>query len=212
MIRHFLRRNVIPLAFSILAFVIVNVLFSGLYWQTKNLNRALFASLVDHVTLIGNRRAMDLEFARLARDVGRRGGAISLLFMDIDRFKSFNDRYDHETGDRVLREIAAIIKAGMKRPLDFCCRWGGEEFVAVLPETELADALTVAENIRSNLRSLSISTKEGRSLPRMTLSIGIASTRVMRETTLQRLVEQADKAMLKAKLAGRDCVVMADPV
>ena len=204
----YLRRNIIPTTLTLASLVIVNLLFAGLYRQTRKLNEARFESLVDHVTLISNRRAMELELKRLWLDVGRRDEAISVLFMDIDHFKAFNDFHGHEIGDRVLKEVAAMIEAGMKRPLDFCCRWGGEEFVAVLPDTDLQEALTVAENIRKSLASLAVNATN-RTLPGITLSIGIASTREVRRVMPLHLVEKADKAMLRAKLAGRDRVVTA---
>jgi len=205
----YLRRNMIPSALTLSSLVIVNLLFAGLYRQTRKLNQARFEALVDHLTLVGNRRAMELELKRLWLDVGRRDEAISVLFMDIDHFKAFNDFYGHEIGDRVLKEVAGLIESGMKRPLDFCCRWGGEEFVAVLPDTDLQEARTVAENIRKSLASLTVNSM-GRTLPGITLSIGIASTREVRRVMPAHLVEKADRAMLRAKLDGRDCVVTAE--
>jgi diguanylate cyclase (GGDEF)-like protein len=162
-------------------------------------------SSFDYMTKIWNRRSLEREFQRLWRDASRRKKTISVLFIDIDRFKEFNDSYGHEAGDRVLRATARVIERSMSRPLDLCCRWGGEEFLAVLPETSAEEARAVAERIRERIRIMKLRLK-CTSLPQITLSIGIAASRTDAIGSPDELIARADKALLLAKEQGRDQV------
>jgi diguanylate cyclase (GGDEF)-like protein len=144
-----------------------------------------------------------------------------LLFIDIDRFKQFNDTHGHAAGDRVLTATALVINRSLNRPLDLCCRWGGEEFLALLPETTAEEALFVAERIRKRISIMKLKF-HGKPLSHITLSIGIAATmtRVQAEflhksksgmdqrITPEDLIARADKALLQAKELGRDRVII----
>ncbi len=201
----FWKQNRFLLLISLLAFLTISGIFFSLYRKAIRLEHAFHAASLDHMTMIGNRRALEAELERLWRDSVRRKRPISLLFMDIDRFKEFNDTHGHGAGDRVLKATAQVIRRSMQRPLDFCGRWGGEEFVAVLPETTETEASGVAERIRALARSMKIKAR-GATLPEITLSIGIACSDQSTFNAME-LIDRADRAMLQAKESGRDRVV-----
>jgi diguanylate cyclase (GGDEF)-like protein len=118
---------------------------------------------------------------------------------DLDHFKDLNDTYGHETGDRALRVFAQVLRDGVRAD-DIACRYGGEEFVIALPDTDVAGAIDVVERIRSMLAN---ATAHGLA-PAFTASFGIASS--TDATTLEDLLHRADRALFAAKEAGRDCV------
>ena len=172
----------------------------------NDLNKALReASTHDLLTAIPNRRLMSercrIEDERLAREEG----TYSLLTMDVDRFKLFNDVYGHDVGDQVLIELANSFTHSL-REYDSCGRWGGEEFLALLVNADVATASDVAQRMLENTRSLRI--KVGEELLRATISIGVAQ-RVPGELYTQ-TYKRADDALLLAKQSGRDRYVVAD--
>nr|WP_255714570.1 GGDEF domain-containing protein [Pelagibacterium xiamenense] len=161
--------------------------------------------MLDPLTKIPNRKCfdeqLDLELESATRDEKQ----LCLLLLDIDRFKAFNDTYGHLTGDQVLRLVAQVLKANLKGR-DMPSRFGGEEFVAILPETELNGAITIANMIRSAVQAkelLKRSTNE--KLGRITLSVGVAQWR--RGEKAAQLIERADKCLYAAKSGGRNQVV-----
>ncbi len=161
---------------------------------------AKLASL-DSLTEIANRRAIGTIIEHEAHRAQRYSRHLSILFLDIDRFKEVNDRAGHATGDRALREFAAAIGAEL-RPADVLGRWGGEEFIAVLPETGREEALLAAERIRAAVEGHRFGYEED---ARLTCSIGVSSypTDALGPAAL---VEAADRAMYRAKQAGRNRV------
>lgn len=203
----FLTLNLQLLVFSLLSFVAISALFLGLYRQAGHLESALLDATLDHTTMISNRRAMEHELQRLWLDASRRNRPISMLFLDIDRFKSFNDLHGHDAGDMVLRNVARTILQSLQRPLDFCGRWGGEEFVVILPDTPQDSAKLIAERICRNVKCLRIMLK-GVELPAITLSVGIATSNGTGTRSPEELVRMADLAMLEAKESGRDRIVL----
>ena len=128
---------------------------------------------------------------------------ISALFIDIDHFKIFNDEYGHDHGDDALVAVAHAIVTCANRPLDLCCRWGGEEFAVVLPDTDEQGAIYLANMILAAVRAIRLDFGEGKS-PKITVSIGIASTVVTEGSQTEDLIDMADKAMYVAKQSGRD--------
>ena len=195
------------LAITFVIGLLISVLFIGLYRQSDRLFNATFASRHDQLTGLGNRRAAEEVCTRLWSDSKRHLQQISVLFIDIDHFKNFNDTYGHDIGDEVLHSVAECIRMTTRRPLDYCFRWGGEEFVAVLPETGKRAALHLANCIQECVRRISF-TDKGISFPPITLSIGIATSLLKGHENQQRLFARADKAMLRAKRGGRNRVVM----
>lgn len=159
----------------------------------------------DDLTGLPNRRAFRESFERDWRQAVRTQAPLSLLYVDADCFKSFNDRYGHGSGDSVLRAIASTINANVRRPRDTAARYGGEEFAVVLPDTDLAGAQVIAENIRRAILALNI-VHEGSPHGVVTVSIGMASTLPGRQDSKSELQEAADRALYTAKAAGRNCI------
>jgi diguanylate cyclase (GGDEF)-like protein len=152
----------------------------------------------DPLTELPNRRSFE---ARAELSLPKLSG-YSVLFGDLDRFKLVNDVHGHDAGDRALRIFAGALSAAL-RPDDLACRYGGEEFVVLLPECDRDEAVRVAERIRATLAAA----LDGSELPAFTVSFGVASSR--RDATFDEIVELADRALLAAKAAGRDRVVAA---
>ncbi len=170
-------------------------------------------SLTDSLTGLLNRRALVEALRRDEDRMRRENRAIGVVLTDVDNFKNFNDRYGHETGDRVLELVANCMKASV-RTGDYVGRWGGEEFLLVLPGADIIQSAEVAELCRVMLESQRITTPNGEVL-QMTSSFGAASTEGTNRVDVMSLVQQADKAMYWAKEAGRNRVKIyvssADP-
>ena len=158
---------------------------------------------VDGLTGLTNRRACKAEMDVRWRQSIDGGVPISLLMLDVDHFKLFNDHHGHQEGDRALRAVAAAMKAGLLRPGDVVARFGGEEFLAVLPGTDAAGALAVAERIRASVEDLAIP-HAGAARGLVTVSIGVATLRPRSEDDVAGLVKAADEALYAAKRAGRN--------
>jgi len=170
----------------------------GFQSQLKALNEVLQqASRTDSLTGIPNRRSMmeDLH-AELAR-TGREGGTMAVLMADVDRFKGVNDTYGHETGDRVLVALAQALREAL-RAYDVCARWGGEEFLVLLPATSREGALEVGEKLRKAAASLSVPAAEAR--VKVGLSVGLAVLEP--GESMDALIRRADEAMYLAKRQG----------
>jgi len=163
---------------------------------------------LDALTGAFNRRSIDQWLARAFLDASRRQQALSLLFIDIDHFKSINDRLGHAGGDHCLREVAAALRGALQEG-DLLGRYGGEEFIALLPGRAGADAREMGERLRATVERVEIE-YEGR-CERITVSIGVA-TRLERESTPAAAIERADKALYAAKRGGRNCVHVAPAV
>jgi diguanylate cyclase len=161
-------------------------------------------SRVDSLTELANRRAFDERIGSAVRDAENERKPMCVLMCDIDHFKTFNDTWGHATGDQVLRLVASLTKANIKGK-DLAARYGGEEIVVVLPETQLSDALKVAEHIRASIESKKIVKKStGAPLGQITVSIGAAQ--YITGETQQSLIERADMHLYAAKLNGRNQV------
>ncbi|HKS89154.1 MAG TPA: PleD family two-component system response regulator, partial [Stellaceae bacterium] len=168
----------------------------------QNYQRGLSLALTDELTGLFNRRYVFAHFNEMAARVPEGGSDLSLMLFDIDHFKQVNDRHGHPAGDAVLRELAARAMRQL-RSVDLVGRLGGEEFVVVMPETNLAGAMVVAERLRAAVADepFLIPDAEGR-LP-VTISIGVAAADDRRET-LDSLLKRADDALYAAKNAGRN--------
>ncbi len=170
--------------------------------------------MLDGLTGIGNRRSFDTTLEREFHGAMRSDLPLSLLMIDIDHFKRFNDSYGHLAGDECLRVIAATLHEQTKRPADHPVRYGGEEFAMLLPQTESVGAVMVADRICEAVRGLDLAhLVPGRAGGRtgVSVSIGVATIDPARDgTTAQMLIEAADKALYSAKQGGRDRAVCAD--
>jgi diguanylate cyclase (GGDEF)-like protein len=203
----FLSQYSTELLITLLLFLLISILFLGLHWQSRNLNEAISDSRQDPLTGIPNRRAAEEACTRIWGDAFRRQETLSVLFMDIDHFKLINDTYGHDAGDMMLKAVAHCIQKSLHRPLDFCCRWGGEEFVAILSDTSQEAALDIAETILDCVRKISL-IHEGAPLPQVTISIGVATSTSDDWGNPQQMFSRADSAVLKAKREGRNRVVL----
>jgi diguanylate cyclase len=164
-------------------------------------------ALTDGLTNLSNRKAFDAEIRRIARDAGKDGQTFSLMMMDIDHFKSFNDSYGHQVGDQVLRLVARTLVDGVKGR-DMAARFGGEEFAIILPETNLQAAIRVAENLRKAVAGKEVINRNtGDKLGRITLSGGIAQ--YVDGEAVEDLIERADAALYTAKHNGRNQIASA---
>jgi diguanylate cyclase (GGDEF)-like protein len=166
-------------------------------------------STTDQLTGIPNRRSFNIqvnkEWGRNMRDKK----PLSLILLDIDRFKDFNDTYGHQQGDEVLRIIATTLKESLKRSSDFAARWGGEEFVILLPSTDMNGALIIAERIRENIERTPIPVVNGQCVA-VTVSIGVAMLIPTQEMNQNDLISQSDRALYRAKEKGRNNVCEFD--
>lgn len=195
----------ILLANGFLGVFIVLALLVSMYKNANQISLALNASTHDTLTGLYNRRYLDDQFQRLWLEAQRDDTPISVLFIDIDHFKRFNDQFGHEKGDTVLTSVAHTIRQCLHRPLDFCCRWGGEEFVVVMPKTPASGALDVADQILRAIAQICTDFCGPGHTP-ITVSIGIATTHVTANNIHDDLIDQSDKAMLVAKANGRNRV------
>jgi diguanylate cyclase (GGDEF)-like protein/PAS domain S-box-containing protein len=165
-------------------------------------------SIKDPLTGLYNRRYLEEMLEREIRRAIRAGHPLGVLVLDLDHFKKFNDTYGHDAGDTVLRETASYLCRSI-RAEDIVCRFGGEEFVIILPTADLAASQARAERIRSKLCELTV-IHQGSSLGKITLSIGVAGV-PLHGTSPKELFEAADAALYRAKKEGRDRVVVAGP-
>lgn len=202
-ISDFFRSISVMLTFFALAFIGISYFFYYLYLSSNALDEATVDSLTDQLTMIPNRRALDLECQKLWNDAIRQQSEISCLFIDIDFFKKFNDAYGHEHGDLVLKKVSQSIKGCINRPLDFLCRWGGEEFVLILPNTDQTGALKVAECVLAQVRDILFPFCHS-PMPHVTVSIGLSTLRPQQSMYASDLIDLADKAMYKSKQTGRN--------
>lgn len=163
-------------------------------------------ALLDPLTGLMNRRAFMGLIERHARRPRLGSSSTGLLVLDLDHFKSVNDRFGHEVGDRVLKAFAAVAEASV-RPTDQLYRMGGEEFCFILPDTEVAEAIGIAERIRGSVAQIAV--EAGRAWASATVSIGVATSE-RSGASLEVLYAAADAAAYQAKANGRDCVVVAD--
>jgi diguanylate cyclase (GGDEF)-like protein len=171
-------------------------------------------SLTDALTGIKNRRALDMH---LTAEIGqaRRGRKhLAVIFIDIDKFKGYNDVYGHAAGDITLKSIAAVLVSTLRRPGDFVARYGGEEFVAILPGLNTYGALVVAEHLRSAVRGMGIEhlANEGRGI--VTASFGVVSVTPASDeaSALPTILELADRALRCAKSEGRDRISISETI
>jgi len=164
---------------------------------------------LDPLTGIANRRRFDetlvLEWQRGQRDKT----PLSLLMVDVDHFKHYNDSYGHPAGDLALKKVAAVLTENLKRPADLVTRYGGEEFAIILPETDSAGGMSVAKDCLRHLENLGIENTKAAPNGLLTMSIGVHTVVPHKPLTWQELVAAADRALYAAKAEGRNRVIQA---
>lgn len=169
-------------------------------------------SRTDPLTQLANRRALDdYMVTQLALRNREPNSDLSVVMIDVDYFKNYNDHYGHPEGDKVLKKIAEVLRSAARRPEDFVARFGGEEFVMILPNTDEKGARTICDTVQTSLEILSLTHKKS-PLSRITLSIGIAHLSPMQLTSEQKLLKAADIALYEAKGAGRNCILVQQPI
>jgi diguanylate cyclase (GGDEF)-like protein len=171
--------------------------------RTEELERL---SCTDSLTCLANRRsffdALEIEWRRSARSAN----PLSLIMMDLDFFKAYNDHYGHVAGDECLGRVGQTLCNAMKRAGDIAARYGGEEFVVLLPETDLEGAVKVAERLRNEIVDLDIKHARSEVADRLTLSVGVATVVPTTDESYRTLVHAADMALYEAKENGRNQV------
>jgi two-component system cell cycle response regulator len=170
-----------------------------------NVQQTIEMAVTDGLTGLHNRRYMMSHLSTLVEQSRERTKSLSLLILDIDFFKAINDTHGHDVGDEVLREFADRIRANV-RGIDLCCRYGGEEFVIVMPDTDTALAYVVAERLRQRVAGEPFSIAGGRSRIDVTISIGLGSLDSP-EDGADTILKRADLALYRAKKSGRNRVV-----
>lgn len=167
-------------------------------------------SHMDALTDIPNRRFFDANFEKEWLRCRRDKLSISLLLVDIDRFKSYNDSYGHPAGDHVLKQVSRCLQKSVRRPADFVARFGGEEFAVVLADTAGSGARKTGERMLEDVRGLNISHehRQAGEEPYITVSIGAASITPAEGDSQDTLIELADQALYEAKRLGRNKLVM----
>ncbi|MGE4480714.1 GGDEF domain-containing protein [Acidocella sp.] len=156
-------------------------------------------NMTDALTTVPNRRAYDHKLSEETARAARTGGALCLLLLDIDHFKTYNDEFGHPAGDAALKAVARMLQSAL-RPYDFLARYGGEEFAVILPSTNLTEALLVAERLRALVANSPLQHRN------VTVSIGVSRLDV--ESGARALVQAADNGLYRAKATGRNKVII----
>jgi diguanylate cyclase (GGDEF)-like protein len=166
-----------------------------------------YLSMVDQLTKVANRRAFDerltIEWSKALREQI----PLSLIIADIDHFKKYNDTYGHQQGDITLQRVASILRESLQRATDFVARWGGEEFVILLPHTNKEGALQFGEHVRKNIEDAIVECANGK-ITKLTASFGIDSKIPAAGELQDKLISGADNALYSAKEAGRNRVCL----
>lgn len=176
----------------------------------NQLNTISRLSCTDQLTCIPNRRGFDTQIEREWGRTMRENLPLSILLIDIDRFKEYNDAYGHQQGDEALQTVAEKLAESLGRASDLAARWGGEEFAVLLPNTDLTGALRVAEQLRAIIEQTPIPLVSGE-LTWTTVSIGVNSVLPAHDSLIEDFVAKADKALYTAKKSGRNIVCHLAP-
>jgi diguanylate cyclase (GGDEF)-like protein len=162
----------------------------------------------DPLTGVANRRHFNIELERALAHSQENGAPLSLILIDVDYFKRFNDHYGHQVGDMCLKEVAQALKRSVRTPSDLVARYGGEEFVLLLPNTDSEAATAVAQRLQDGLASLQLEHLASDVAPWVTVSQGIAS--IVSGEGASQLLERADRALYRAKESGRNQFCVAE--
>jgi len=171
----------------------------------NNLDHSLELAVTDQLTGLHNRRYMTGQLGALVNRAIRGGDSVAVMLADLDHFKLVNDGYGHDVGDEVLREFAVRLATNV-RAIDLPCRYGGEEFVVIMPDTKLEDAERIAERIRRHVAGSPFRVPGGSEPLSVTISIGVATTAGAGDTA-EALLKRSDEAVYAAKAAGRNTVI-----
>lgn len=163
----------------------------------------------DGLTGLSNRRRFDQALeAELARS-GRSGLPLSLIILDVDYFKNYNDSYGHLGGDTALQRVGAVLRSSCHRAMDVAARYGGDEFAAILPETDQGDAMKIAESARSRVAGLAIAHSASPVADCVTVSVGVVTCSGTKVRSWHELIAMADEQLYRAKAQGRNFVAVS---
>lgn len=171
-----------------------------LKFQSDLLRRLVF---LDGLTGVFNRRYFDQQLALEWARASRSGTPLSMVLLDVDHFKQYNDHYGHQAGDECLRLVAQTLKSGLRRPADLVARYGGEEFACILPDTPFQDALALAQDLEHTLRDQKIPHASSNVAPVVTASLGLATRQSGSLGDASALLGLADQQLYNAKQSGR---------
>lgn len=171
--------------------------------QQANIQLEKLAS-IDSLTGISNRRLFDIGMEREWKRCSRENKPFSLMMLDIDFFKNFNDSFGHQKGDDVLRRIAEVLDNTVKRSTDIVSRYGGEEFAIILPDTDFSQLMELANQIHNNIAALKIPAADSSSFPNVTVSIGVGTHIPDKTDSWENHLAKVDKALYQAKKYGRN--------
>jgi diguanylate cyclase (GGDEF)-like protein len=166
-------------------------------------------SLADALTGLANRRRLERYLQQQWRHTAAAAQDLSVLMVDVDHFKAYNDRYGHPTGDECLRHIAAELARQIPQDTGLVARWGGEEFIVVLPDCTRLQALEAARRLRLGVQALALRHEYSPTAPMVTVSVGVATRTAApapAPASVKDLIEHADQALYAAKAGGRNCV------
>jgi two-component system, cell cycle response regulator len=183
---------------------------SQLYQQLQQANKELerLANL-DGLTQVANRRRFDQVVQQEWHKLQQKQLPLSLILCDLDAFKSYNDTYGHLAGDDCLRKVAGVITNCLKQSTDIVARYGGEEFAILLPNTDITEAVQLAEFIRLQVQQLELIDTDSGNKDYVTLSLGVSSLVPTQQKSPDELVRMADMALYQAKKQGRNCVIFS---
>lgn len=177
--------------------------------ELQRANRELYRlSVLDELTQLANRRRFDQYLQEIWLELKQARSPLSLIFSDIDRFKEYNDAYGHQAGDHCLHQIGKAIRRAVRRPDELAARYGGEEFAILLPDTELEEAVRVAQCMQNQVAQLAIQHAPTAQQKYVTLSLGVTSAVPGPQFSPDLFIAMADKALYKAKAQGRDQIVV----
>jgi diguanylate cyclase (GGDEF)-like protein len=165
----------------------------------------------DGLTELANRRSFDEYLAEQIALAGRHNRPLALVLCDVDHFKAYNDLYGHQLGDACLTRVAAALQSCCRRPADMAARYGGEEFAIILPDTDLAGAMQVAEAARTAVIGMKILHGNSTTGQHVSISGGVAVWPTEIGATAQQLIAAADQALYQAKNLGRNRVACVEP-
>ncbi|CAG9295718.1 sensor domain-containing diguanylate cyclase [Celerinatantimonas diazotrophica] len=174
------------------------------YQLARTVKRLEKLSFLDGLTQVANRRSFDKVLSQQWNMHRRSGEPLAMLMIDIDCFKQYNDNYGHQSGDKVLIEVAKVLKSVAKRRSDWVARYGGEEFIILMPHTDLSRALQVAQQVLDKIRECKIEHVYSEVEDYLTVSIGVSSTRLFEHYPCQELIRTADHCLYQVKHSGRN--------
>ena len=182
----------------------IKMLVDNIQWLESEVDKMLFATQIDALTGIYNRRYFDENIQTLINGLSRANSTLSFIMIDIDHFKEYNDTYGHSQGDTCLKAVAETLSKSLQRTGDFVVRYGGEEFAVILPNTDESGAIMIADKLLENIRNLNIKHEKSAAADRVTISIGATTGLADFKQTGEEYVKRADEMLYTSKQTGRN--------